>query len=80
MTGHRPWETLLERLSLERREAIAAGAARIRADIERRLERSQVAARDEAEARGLNTERERPTAARAPAHGSVSPDAVSRTR
>lgn len=60
MTGHRPWETLLERLSLERREAIAAGAARIRADIERRLKRSQVAARDDAEAGGLNTERERP--------------------
>ncbi len=35
MTGHRPWETLLERLSPERREAIAEGAAKMRVDIER---------------------------------------------
>lgn len=34
MTGHHPWKTLLERLSPERREAIAAGAAKIRAEIE----------------------------------------------
>ena len=38
MTGHHPWDTLLKRLSPERREAIAAGAAKIRADIEDRKE------------------------------------------
>lgn len=36
MTGRHPWETLLKRLSPGRREAIAAGAARIRTDIEGR--------------------------------------------
>jgi hypothetical protein len=36
MAGHHPWKTLLDGLTPERRKAIAAGAAKIRADIEHR--------------------------------------------
>ncbi len=48
MTGHRPWETLLERLSPERREAIAKGAAKMRVDIERRRQALRQPRRDTA--------------------------------
>ena len=48
MTGHRPWETLLERLSPERREAIAEGAAKMSVDIERRRQALRQPRRDTA--------------------------------
>jgi hypothetical protein len=45
MTGHHPWKTLLDGLTPERRKAIAAGAAKIRADIEHREQQLSRASR-----------------------------------
>ena len=65
MTGHHPWETLLEGLTPERRKAIAAGAAKIRADIDRREAQEPL---DAQRPTPLDTTRSapRPQSARAP--------------